>query len=102
MKQPVIIFICLLLVGLPAFSQNRDSLMIRKFVTESLVNGQAYVNLRYLCKDIGPRLSGSANAAKAVDATARMLREAGADTVYLQPCMVPHWERGKKKPVGSC
>jgi hypothetical protein len=26
-----------------------------------------------------------------------MLREAGADTVYLQPCMVPQWVRGAKE-----
>jgi hypothetical protein len=26
-----------------------------------------------------------------------MLREAGADTVYLQPCMVPQWVRGEKE-----
>jgi hypothetical protein len=37
------------------------------------------------------------NAQKAVEATERMLREAGADTVYLQPCMVPHWVRGAKE-----
>jgi hypothetical protein len=36
----------------------------------------------------------------AVEQTARMLREAGADTVYLQPCMVPRWVRGAKE-VGS-
>ena len=61
------------------------------------MNGQAYNNLRYLCKKVGPRLSGSAGAAKAVEQTARMLREAGADTVYLQPCMVPRWVRGEKE-----
>jgi hypothetical protein len=42
-------------------------------------------------------LSGSANAAKAVIETARMMKEAGAETVYLQPCMVPHWVRGEKE-----
>jgi hypothetical protein len=36
-------------------------------------------------------------AQKAVEATARMLKDAGADTVYLQPCMVPHWIRGEKE-----
>ncbi len=97
MKQRIVFIFCLLWAGLPAFSQSRDSIMIRNIVTEAMVNGQAYEQLRYLCKEIGPRLSGSANAAKAVDATANMLREAGADTVYLQPCMVPHWERGEKE-----
>jgi len=78
-------------------AQNDDSITIRKIANEVLTNGKAYDNLRFLCKKIGPRLSGSANAQKAVEATARMLKEAGADTVYLQPCMVPHWVRGTKE-----
>ncbi len=62
-----------------------------------MTNGKAFDNLRYLCKQIVPGLSCSPNAQKAVEATARMLKEAGADTVYLQPCMVPHWVRGEKE-----
>jgi hypothetical protein len=80
-----------------SFAQQEDSLMIRRIADEVLINGKAYDNLRYLCKKIGARLSGSANAQKAVEATARMLKEAGADTVFLQPCMVPHWIRGGKE-----
>ncbi|TMI66148.1 MAG: M20/M25/M40 family metallo-hydrolase [Bacteroidetes bacterium] len=87
----------LLLAGLSAISQDNDSLIIRNIADDILKNGKAYEDLRYLCKKIGARLSGSANAAKSVEATARMLREAGADTVYLQPCMVPHWVRGAKE-----
>ncbi len=78
-------------------AQKEDSIVIKKIADEVLTNGTAYENLRYLCKKIGPRLSGSANAQKAVEATARMLKDAGADTVYLQPCMVPHWVRGEKE-----
>ena len=85
---------CLCLV---ATAQNEDSIVIKKIADDVLTNGKAYDNLRYLCKKIGPRLSGSANAQLAVEATARMLKEAGADTVYLQPCMVPHWVRGEKE-----
>ncbi len=80
-----------------SFSQTGDSLTIKKIADDVLTNGKAYDNLRYLCKKIGPRLSGSPNAQKAVEATARMLKQAGADTVYLQPCMVPHWIRGEKE-----
>ncbi len=69
----------------------------KKIADEIMIHGKAYDNLRYLCKQIGPRLSGSANAQKSVLATAQMLKEAGADTVYLQPCMVPHWVRGEKE-----
>ncbi len=80
-----------------ALAQNDDSLTIRKIANEILSRGTAYENLRYLCKKVGPRLSGSPQAQKAVEATASMLKEAGADTVYLQPCMVPHWVRGEKE-----
>jgi carboxypeptidase Q len=86
-----------LLAGFSAISQNNDSMIIRSIADDILKNGKAYEDLRFLCKKIGARLSGSANAAKSVEATARMLREAGADTVYLQPCMVPHWVRGAKE-----
>jgi len=78
-------------------AQQEDSLAIRRIADDILKNGKAYDNLFYLCKKIGARLSGSANAQKAVDATMRMLKEAGADTVYLQPCLVPHWVRGLKE-----
>jgi len=77
--------------------QDKDAVMMKKIADEILVNGKAYDNLRFLCKKVGARLSGSENAAKAVTETARMLRQAGADTVYLQPCMVPHWVRGQKE-----
>ena len=80
-----------------SFAQQGDSIIIRNLATEIMSHTYAYENLRYLCKEIGPRLSGSANSLKAVEATAKMLRQAGADTVYLQPCMVTHWERGEKE-----
>ena len=85
------------LFSVSVWAQKEDSIAIKRISDEILTNGTAYENLRFLCKKIGPRLSGSANAQKAVEATARMLKEAGADTVYLQPCMVPHWVRGEKE-----
>ncbi|RYY49808.1 MAG: peptidase M28 family protein [Chitinophagaceae bacterium] len=80
-----------------AVAQKAEAQMAKKIADEVLQHSTAYENLRYLTKNIGPRLSGSNNAQKAVEATAKMLWEAGADTVYLQPCMVPHWERGAKE-----
>ena len=78
-------------------AQDTDSLMIKKIADDVMLNGKAYDNLRFICKKIGPRLSGSSNAQKAVEATAVMLKNAGADTVYMQACMVPHWVRGAKE-----
>jgi carboxypeptidase Q len=74
-----------------------DSVSIKKIADEIMINSGAYENLRFLCKKVGPRLSGSAGAEKAVYATKKMLIDAGADTVYLQPCVVPHWIRGIKE-----
>ena len=90
-------FAAVLFIVATTVAQNKDSVTIKKIADDILINGKAYNNLRYLCKQIGPRLSGSANAQKAVLATAKMLKDAGADTVYLQPCMVPHWVRGEKE-----
>ena len=92
-----LLIISTLIFSISLTAQDTDSLAIRKIANEVLINGTAYENLRYLCKKVGQRLSGSPGAQKAVEATARMLKEAGADTVYLQPCMVPHWERGEKE-----
>ena len=79
-------------------AQQADSLMIRKISDELMANAGCYENPRYLCKEIGPRLLRFCKMhTKAVEATARMLKEAYADTVYLQPCKVPHWVRGEKE-----
>ena len=78
-------------------AQTNDTTVLKNLASNILKRGRAYDNLQVICKTIGPRLSGSANAQKAVETTARMLKEAGADTVYLQPCMVPHWVRGDKE-----
>ncbi len=87
--------ICLLIST--AINAQTDSLMLRKIFTEALMNGVAYNSLRELTKDIGNRISGSPAAAKAVEWTKKKMYEAGADTVILQPVMVPHWVRGKKE-----
>ena len=85
------------LFAFAGFSQNDDSAMVKKIVDEVMTNAKAYSNLRVLCKDVGQRLSGSDNYLRAVEVTSEMLADAGADTVYLQECMVPHWVRGKKE-----
>ena len=78
-------------------AQNVDSITIRKIYDEALGNGHAYKNLEYLCKKIGPRLSGSQNAQKAVDWTKKVMEDYGFDKVYLQEVMVSHWERGARE-----
>lgn len=92
-------FLVLLLAPFVASAQpgDPDSLMIRKIFTEALTRGKSYSNLDYLSNKIGARLSGSPAAAKAVEWTRLAMKEAGADTVFLQECMVPHWVRGAKE-----
>ena len=75
----------------------QDSLEIRKIYDMALLNGQAYSWLEHLSNDIGPRLSGSVNAERAVQYTKKELEELGLDKVWLQPVMVPKWVRGAKE-----
>jgi hypothetical protein len=65
----------------------------RKIAAEITNNGKAYDNLRELTA-IGPRLSGSEGAARAVMWAKQKMESYGFDRVTLQPTMVPHWTRG--------
>ncbi len=74
-------------------AQQDDSLMIRKVADEILVHGQAYENLHTLTKTVGPRLSGTAQTYQAERWGQQTLTASGADKVYLQECLIPHWLR---------
>jgi carboxypeptidase Q len=79
------------------FAQNNDSIFIRKVFDEALLRGKAYEDLRELCKNVGPRLSGSAQAQMAVEWSEQKMKSYGFDKVYLQEIQVPHWQRGTKE-----
>lgn len=85
------------LVATAGFSQNDDSVMIRRISDEILLRGKAYSNLYSLCKGVGQRLSGSPGMYKAEEWGVKTLTAMGADKVYKQECMVPHWVRGSKE-----
>lgn len=76
--------------------QTHDA-FIKKIYDEQMTNSPVHENLRYLCKEIGNRLSGSPQAAAAVEYTRQLMESYDFDTVYLQQVMVPHWVRGKKE-----
>ncbi|MFC4263492.1 M20/M25/M40 family metallo-hydrolase [Ferruginibacter yonginensis] len=97
--KSIFFFITILFATVVHAQQNftQDSIIIKRMVDDVMKSKAAYENLRVLCKKIGPRLSGSLGAEKAITAGLNMLKAAGADTVYLQPCMVPHWVRGAKE-----
>jgi len=61
---------------------------------EALTDRTAYDQLEYLCKNTKGRLAGSSASLKAIEYTRQALINAGADTVWLQEVIVPHWERG--------
>ena len=75
-------------------NSNSDSLFIRNIYDEALLRGQAYEDLRELCKNIGHRLTGSAEAEMAIRWSEEKMKSYGFDKVYLQAIKVPHWERG--------
>jgi len=73
-----------------------DSLRIREMADYILEHYDCYQDLEILCKQIGHRISGSDEAAQAVEWAKKVLEDAGADKVWLQPTMVPHWVRGEE------
>lgn len=73
---------------------NEDSVFVRKIYDTALEKGESYENLRTLCKDIGARITGSAEAKMAIQWGKELLDGYGFDHVYLQEIKVPHWERG--------
>ena len=91
----VIFFFVFITSGLAA--QNSDSIFIRSIYNQALSKGKSYEDLRSLCKDIGPRLSGSSEAAMSVQWGKKRLELNGFENVYLQEIKVPHWERGTKE-----
>jgi carboxypeptidase Q len=98
---------CLFLSVLPTFSsfsqttasENEDAFFIRHIHDAALTQGKCYPWLHHLTKKIGARLAGSPQAAAAVEYTRQMLDTLGLDSVWLQPCMVPHWVRGEQEIV---
>ncbi len=92
-----ILVLSFFLVSLLTNAQNQDSLTIRKIYDEALVNGRSYEWLRQLTTEVGPRLSGSEGAKKAVAWGKVEMEALGLDRVFLQDVMVPHWVRGAKE-----
>jgi hypothetical protein len=75
-------------------AQDQDSLVVRSIFEEALTSREAYENLRYLCKECKGRISGTPEAAKAVEFTRQVMLDMDLDSVYLQELMVKRWIRG--------
>ena len=87
--------------AMPALAQQQaapsDSVIIKQFYDNALTSTKSYEDLRYLTKNIGARLSGSPQAAAAVEWGKQVMNKMGLDRVYVQEVMVPHWVRGDKE-----
>ena len=66
---------------------------LKQLQLAALTSDYAYRQLAHLTNNIGPRLSGSAQAEQAVEYVANELRRLGL-AVQLEKVMVPHWVRG--------
>ncbi len=82
------------LVPASATEPSRYDTLAYRLATKALSENTSYLLLHELCTTIGPRLSGSPEAAKAVAWTKRKMEEYGFQNVRLEPVMVPHWRRG--------
>jgi carboxypeptidase Q len=79
--------------GALAAAPGNDPAALAKIRDTAMHSDYAYQRLEDLTDLVGPRLSGSAGAAAAVEQVAGELRKLGAK-VTLQPVKVPHWVRG--------
>jgi carboxypeptidase Q len=68
---------------------------LKRLQQAALNSDYAYRQVAHLANNIGPRLSGSAQAAQAVDYVANELRVIGCE-VQLEKVAVPHWVRGEE------
>lgn len=102
-----------LMVSVTAWAQS-DSDAVKNLFETSLDDGMSYHWLDHLSNEIGGRLSGSANAERAVLYVKEELEKLELDEVRLQSVMVPKWVRGSaekgevrgtdgsKRPLNLC
>ena len=76
-----------------AASPGNDPAALAKIRDAAMTSDYAWERTADMTDLIGPRLSGSAGAAAAVNQVADAMRKLGAK-VTLQPVKVPHWVRG--------
>src|SRR5437870_695189 len=68
---------------------------LKRLQQAALSSDYAYRQVGHLANNIGPRLTGSVQAAKAVEYVAGELKAIGCE-VQLEKVMVPHWVRGEE------
>ena len=81
--------------GSPAAISAQTVTELRQIQRAALESDYAYRQVAHLANNIGPRLSGSAQAGKAVEYVSAQLKNVGCE-VTLEKVMVPHWVRGQE------
>src|SRR5215470_2581569 len=79
----------------PAVFSPQTLLELKQLQKAALESDYAYRQVAHLANNIGPRLSGSTQAARAVEYVAAELKALGCD-LQLEKAMVPHWVRGEE------
>lgn len=96
----LLVFALFMGISINSYAQEDDhAFFIKKIYDHSLTKAQIYPRLYHLSENIGGRLTGSANAATAVDWTYEELKALGVDSIWKQEVMVPHWVRRKEATV---
>lgn len=106
MKTLVFLFVIMTFATAPAWSQNQAvvapafpkelSEQLKTLRDGALSSDYAWHQLEHLTENIGPRLSGSAQAQAAAEYVAGEMRKLGLE-VHLEPASVSHWIRGEEK-----
>jgi hypothetical protein len=97
MKKIILFSLLIFTISNIQAQNDTDAFKIKDIYSETLTKSQAYPWLYSLTTNIGGRISGSPEAMAAVEYTRQMLDTLGLDSVWIQPCYVPHWERGDKE-----
>lgn len=67
---------------------------VQTLIDTALAGTQGYDIIEDLTTDIGARLAGSENEAKARDWTVKRFKDIGLENVRIEPFMIDGWERG--------
>src|SRR5436190_5813169 len=79
----------------PAVFSPQTLAELKRLQQAALTSDYAYRQVAHLSNNIGPRLTGSAQAAKAVEYVSSEFKALGCE-VQLEKVMVPHWVRGEE------
>lgn len=95
----ILFFLTAVIICNFSHSQNipNDSVICSTFFTKALNSDWSYKQLGYLTKNYPYRLCGTKACLDALDWSEKILKEAGADTIFRQELKVLHWVRGPKE-----